>query len=60
MNGPIQKIDLLTSAWGFHVVPTSKRVKLMVKIWFPVLIYQKLKASMEAMNVPLFEVTTTR
>ena len=53
MNGPIQKIDLLTSAWGFHVVPTSKRVKLMVKILFPVLIYQKLKASMEAMKCTL-------
>ena len=53
MNGPIQKIDLLTSTWGFHVVPTSKRVKLMVKVWFPVLIYQKLKAFMEAMKCTL-------
>ena len=56
---PIQKIDLLTSACGSlcniakyltHAVPTCKMVKLMVKVWFSVLIYQTFKAFKEAMK----------
>ena len=33
-----------------HAVPTSKRVKHMVKAWFSVFIYQTFKAFIEAMN----------
>ena len=39
--------------------PTYKRVKLMVKVWFSVLIYQTFKAFKEAMKLYLFEVTIT-
>ena len=65
----IQKIDLLTSTWGGlcnipkrlnHAVPTCKRIKLMVKVWFSVLIYQTCKAFKEAMKYTLFEVIITR
>ena len=66
MTGQFKNIDSLTSTWGSlcniakwltHAVPTCKRVKLMVKIWFSVFIYQAFKASKEAMKYNLFEVT---
>ena len=43
-----------------HVIPTSKKVKPMVKVWFSVLNYQTFKVFKEAMKYTLFEVTTTR
>ena len=61
---PIQKIDLEISTWGSlcnipkyltHAVPTCKRVKHMVKVWFSVLIYQTFKAFVEAIKYTLFE-----
>ena len=66
---PIQKIDLLTPKLGSlcniakyltHAVPTYKRVKLILKVWFSVLIYRTFKTFVEAMIYTLFEVTTTR
>ena len=66
---PIQTIDLLTSIWGSlwniaeritHAVPTSKRVKPMVKVRFSVLIYQIFKAFKETIKYTLFKVTIAR
>ena len=66
---PIPKIDSLTPALGnlcnvakylTHTVPTCKRVELMVKVWFFVLIYKTFEAFMLTIIYTLFEVTTTR
>ena len=66
---PIQKIDSLTPVLGnlcnvakylTHTVPTCKRVKLMVKVWFFVLIYKTFEAFTLTIIYTLFEVTTTR
>ena len=63
------KIDLLTPKGKSlcniarhltHANPTCKRVKLMVKNCFPVIIYKIFKAFMEAMKYTLFEVIITR
>ena len=41
-------------------VPTCKRIKLMVKAWFSLLIYRTFKVFKEAMKYTLFKVTVTR
>ena len=65
----VQKTDLLTpkldslcniAKYLAHAVPTCKRVKLMVKVWFSVLVYRAFRAFVEAMKYTLFEVTITR
>ena len=43
-----------------HAVPTCDRVKVMVKVWFSVLIYETLKTFMKTMKYTLFDVTITR
>ena len=40
-----------------HAVPTSKKVEIMVKVLFSVLIYQTFKAQKEAMKYAVSEVT---
>ena len=55
MGKSLQHVKYLTLA-----VPTCKNVKVMLKVWLSVLIYQTLKAFMEAMKYTLFEVTITR
>ena len=66
---PIQNMDVLTLTLGSlcniakyltHAVPACKMVKLMVKVWLSVLIYQPFKAFKEAMKYTLFEVTITK
>ena len=66
---PIKKIALLTSTWGSlskiakcltYPVLICERVRLMVKVWFTVLIYQTFKAFREAIKYTLFEVTIAR
>ena len=65
----IQKIDLPTSTWGSlcniakyltHLVLTFERVKLMVKVWFSLLIYETFNTFKEAMKYTLFEVTIAK
>ena len=66
---PIQKIDLVTPPSGSlcniakyltNAVPTCKGLKLMVNVWFFLLIYKTFKAFMETMKYTLLEVTITR
>ena len=41
-----------------HAVPTCKRVKLMVKVWFSVLVYKTFKTLKETMKYALFDEVT--
>ena len=69
MTGQLKKIALLTSTWGSlskiakcltYPALTCERARLMVKVWFTVLIYQTFKAFREAIKYTLFEVTIAR